>query len=173
MDNSIPKSEIPKAPSLPKIKKGWFKSVLFTLLITLTVLQFFQSDKDNNEVFSTQNIKTVVPVPDTVMHLLKAACYDCHSNNTSYPWYTNIQPIGWWLKKHITEGKQTLNFEAFAQYEKEKMLDKLKEIKKSQQQGWMPLSSYTTIHKNAILNKSQKTLIINWTDSATAAIVNK
>jgi hypothetical protein len=173
MDNSIPKSESPKNPSSPKAKKSWVKRLFLLLLIVFIVLQFFQSDKDNNEVFSAQNITTVVPVPDTVMHLLKTACYDCHSNNTNYPWYTNIQPVGWWLKNHITEGKQNLNFDVFAQYEKDKMLDKLKDIKKSQAQGWMPLSSYTWLHKNAILNEAQKKLIINWADSATAIISKK
>jgi hypothetical protein len=172
MDNSMPKSETPKNPT-PKAKKSWFKRLFLGLLVIFIALQFFQSDKDNNEVFSAQNITTVLPVPDTVMALLKIACYDCHSNNTNYPWYTNIQPVGWWLKHHIEEGKQNLNFDAFAQYEKEKMLDKLKDIKKSQVKGWMPLSSYTWIHKNAILNQAQKKLIIDWADSATAVVSSK
>lgn len=173
MDNSIPKSETPKNLQEPKTKRKWLKRIFICLLVITISLQFFQSDKDNNDVFSTQNIITVVPVPDTVMRLLKKACYDCHSNNTNYPWYTNIQPVGWWLKNHIEEGKQNLNFDFFAQYDKEKMLDKLNGIKKSQQQGWMPLSSYTWIHKNAILNEAQKKMIVNWTDSATTVIVLK
>lgn len=173
MDNSIPKSETPKNLSPPKPEKSWMKRLFLALLIIFIALQFFQSDKDNNDVFSAHNITTVVPVPDSVMDLLKSACYDCHSNNTNYPWYTNIQPVGWWLKGHIKEGKQHLNFDAFAQYEKKKMLDKLKDIKKSQVQGWMPISSYTWIHKNAILNEAQKKLIIDWTDSATAIISAK
>lgn len=173
MDNSIPKSEMPKKTVLPTTKKSWARRLFLVLVVFFIAMQFFQSDKDNIDVFSAQNITTIIPVPDTVMNLLKTACYDCHSNNTNYPWYTNIQPIGWWLKNHIEEGKQNLNFDAFAQYEKEKMLDKLKDIKKSQQQGWMPLSSYTWIHKNAILSEKQKKMIIDWTDSSSSIISNK
>lgn len=173
MDNSIPQAEKEKENLLPRKKRSWGKRILKALLILFIVIQFFQPDKNNNDVYSDKSISTVVPVPDTVMHLLKTGCYDCHSNNTNYPWYTNIQPVGWWMKNHITEGKQHLNFDEFEQYEKEKMLDKLKDIKKSQVQSWMPISSYTLMHKNAIFSDAEKQSIIRWADSSITFLSTK
>ena len=115
----------------------------------------------------------MVPVPDTVKNLLQAACYDCHSNNTNYPWYTNIQPVGWWLNNHVEDGKNHLNFNEFVNIPpkgnrstKERQLKKLEEIKETIEEGEMPLGSYTLIHKEARLNPEQKDEIVKWAEAA-------
>ena len=119
------------------------------------------------------DISSLVRVPDTVQQILKVSCYDCHSNNTVYPWYTNIQPVGWWLNHHVEEGKEHLNFNEFTNIPptekrttRERQLKKLEEIKETVEEGEMPLSSYTLIHTNAKLTKEQRQLLINWADSA-------
>lgn len=167
----------------PKKQKPWLKLIFYVLLFAFITIQFFQPDKNNNSMVMTNDISNFLHVPDTVHQLLKTACYDCHSNNTNYPWYTNIQPLGWWLKDHIDEGKRELNFQEFAALKprpngklktaaalQDKKLD---EVQESQEDKWMPLDSYTWIHRDAKLSDGQRKLIIDWVDSARAELKTK
>jgi hypothetical protein len=93
---------------------------------------------------------------------MKAACYDCHSNQSTYPWYTNIQPVGWFVKDHIEDGKKHLNFSEFGTYTAKKQAHKLEECGEMIEKGEMPLSSYTIIHKEAVLTEAQQTSLVNY-----------
>ena len=82
-----------------------FKKILIGLLIVFVVMQAFRPAKNASK--NTDNdISKSYSVPEDVKTILAKACYDCHSNNTRYPWYTEIQPVGWWLSDHIKEGKK-------------------------------------------------------------------
>lgn len=154
-------------------KRRWPKIIFLALFFGFITIQFFQPDKNNNSVTAANDISSIIDVPDTIQHLLKVSCYDCHSNYTNYPWYTDIQPVGWWMYNHIEDAKRDLNFNEFANIPamdgkttRERQLEKLDDIKKVLKKDEMPLSSYTFIHKEAIVSKEQKQLIMNWTDSA-------
>ena len=105
-----------------------------------------------------------------VMQILKTSCFDCHSNHTEYPWYSKIQPIGIWLANHINEGKRELNFSEFNNYKAKRKRHKLEEMVKEIKEREMPLSSYTIIHKNAILTNDQVQLLVDWAESAYQSI---
>lgn len=137
------------------------------ILVILIVIQFFHPKKNQSTEILATDITKVTTVPDDVMQILKTACYDCHSNNTTYPWYNNIQPVAWWLNRHVTEGKQHLNFSEFGSYEAKKANHKLDEIAEVIEKNEMPLSSYTLIHKDAKLTDTQKKLLIDWAKSIT------
>jgi hypothetical protein len=109
-------------------------------------------------------------VPTDVQNILKTSCYDCHSNNTAYPWYNNIQPVAWFLADHVKEGKGELNFSEFATYPIGRQYRKLAEINNEVKDGEMPLSSYTLIHGNAKLNDQQKLAVSNWVTSVRDSI---
>jgi hypothetical protein len=158
----------------------WIKRIGMFLLAAFIIIQFFQPGKNNQSIDMSYDISTVVTVPENVHSILKASCYDCHSNNTNYPWYANIQPVGWWLKDHIDEGKSHLNFQEFALVEprpnseyntKEKRQDhKLEEVSETVDSGEMPLESYTVIHGDAKLSADQKKVLLNWVTTARAEI---
>jgi hypothetical protein len=101
-------------------------------------------------------------MPQNVQQILKTSCYDCHSNNTVYPWYSNIQPVAWWLKDHIDEGKRELNFSEFATYRIGRQYRKLEEINGEVKENKMPLESYTLIHSDAKLSDEQKLTLATW-----------
>jgi hypothetical protein len=138
------------------------KKVLFLLLAVLVIIQFIHPAKNVAAGPAAGNIAAVYPVPDEVAQLLGASCNDCHSNNTAYPWYTKIQPVDWWLTHHINEGKEELNFDAFATYNLRRQYHKMEEVIKQVKEDGMPLDSYTWIHKDALLNPAQKQTIIHW-----------
>jgi hypothetical protein len=140
------------------------KKMLIILLAIFIIIQFFRPAKNiaADATAYANDISTVYIVPDSIHQLLKSSCYDCHSNNTEYPWYNNIQPVAWWLNKHVQNGKKALNFSEFATYPIRRKYKKLDGMIKEVQSGDMPLSSYTLIHRYAILTPDQKTALINW-----------
>jgi len=136
--------------------------ILLALGIIFVAIQFIRSERNINEQPSPTDIAKAFTVPDSVKVILKNACYDCHSNNTVYPWYSHVQPIGWFLTKHITQGKDELNFSEFGSYSTRKQLSKLEEIEDVINDDIMPLPSYKLMHKAAQLTNDEKALIINW-----------
>ncbi|HPW86515.1 MAG TPA: heme-binding domain-containing protein [Chitinophagales bacterium] len=142
------------------------KKVGLALLLLLVVIQFIQPTKNQSTEILASDITKVRQVPADVQEILTVACYDCHSNNTVYPWYSHIQPVAWWLNNHVVEGKQKLNFSTFGDYDTKKANHKLDETIEVLQKNEMPLKSYTLIHTNAKLTDAQKTLVINWVKSA-------
>jgi len=147
--------------------KKIFKTIFLLLLAAFIVIQFFRPAKNiasGPEAYA-KDISTVHAVPADVQQILKKACNDCHSNNTEYPRYNNIQPVAWWLANHIKEGKNELNFSEFASYSLRRQYGKLDKLNNEVKEGGMPLSSYTIIHRSAKLNDTEKLAIANWTTS--------
>jgi NAD-dependent oxidoreductase involved in siderophore biosynthesis len=100
--------------------------------------------------------------PDEVMTVLKRACFDCHSNHTTFPWYSSIAPVSWFTKHHVEEGREHMNFSTWAEYDDEKKLKFLDKIPKAIKSK-MPLPSYLLIHKEAKLSDADKALLTKWT----------
>lgn len=139
------------------------RRVLFALLIVFVLMQAFRAEKNNSDNTTKDIAKTYV-VPQNVQHILKKACNDCHSNNTRYPWYAEIQPVGWWLANHVKDGKRHLNFNEFDGYRISRQYKKLGECIEEVKDGSMPLASYTIIHKDAILTEGEKQELYKWCD---------
>ena len=138
------------------------KRILFFLLALLVIIQFIRPGKNLSTTGSANDISTKFAVPENIHLILEKSCYDCHSDNTYYPWYSNIQPIGWWLQYHVNEGKRELNFNEFAQYPSKKQDHKLKELIETVKEGEMPLDSYTWLHKKAKLSEQEKQILVDW-----------
>ena len=135
------------------------------ILIIFIAIQFFDVNPNKTAETSENAIEKKYSVPQNVRQILKTSCYDCHSNNTVYPWYSKVQPVKWWLANHINDGKRHLNFDEFGTYPKDKKLKKLDEVAETVNANEMPLSSYTVIHTNAKLSAEQKSIIQVWVKS--------
>ncbi|HVE60480.1 MAG TPA: heme-binding domain-containing protein [Chitinophagaceae bacterium] len=144
------------------------KKIFLVGLTIFVTIQFIRPAKnikvDKNDNLNN-DISSVYPVPENVKNILKASCYDCHSNNTYYPWYSNIQPVGWWMQFHVNEGKLELNFDEFASYDRKKQIKKLEEIIEEIKIDKMPLASYIKMHKEAKLTSQEKNIVTEWVSS--------
>lgn len=138
------------------------KKIFIALLVILVLLQLVPKPSANNGDMDTADISKVHNVPADVQQILKTSCYDCHSNSTVYPWYSKVQPVAWWLGRHIDEGKRGVNFSEYASYKLYRQFHKLEEIVEQVEEGEMPLGSYTIIHKDAKLSDAQRTSLLNW-----------
>lgn len=150
--------------------KKIFKGLFYLLLLAFVIIQFFRPAKNKSEGTSKNDISTLYAVPQDVQDILKTSCNDCHSNNTVYPWYAEIQPVAWWLNSHIEDGKKDLNFSEFATYRIRRQYKKLEEINELVKENEMPLDSYLWIHKDAKLSDQQKLTIANWAEAVRDSI---
>ena len=142
------------------------KKIFWVLLIVLLLIQFYpKPTKNSSEIISTNDITAIHNVPADVQQVLKTSCYDCHSNNTAYPWYSRMQPVAMWLGNHINEGKRELNFSEFGSYTIGKQYRKLDALNEEVKEGEMPLTSYTLIHWDAKLDDAKKLLVANWANA--------
>lgn len=145
--------------------KMWLKILVVTAL-ALVVLQFIRPQKNVAATVSSNRISASADVEQ----ILKQSCDDCHSNNTTYPWYSNIQPVGWWLAHHVDEGKRELNFDEFATYSPRKKYHKLEETEEVVAEKEMPLPSYLWTHKQATLTSEQQQALIKWSKDLRAEL---
>lgn len=155
------------------INSNMKKKIAWFLLIALIVIQFIKPQKNQSTQKSSNDISTLAAVPANVQTVLDKACNDCHSNNTRYPWYSNIQPVAWWLANHVKEGKGELNFSEFTSYSPKKQARKLEETIEMVKEGEMPLNSYTWTHKDAVLTNEEKLALSSWADELRKSIMTK
>jgi hypothetical protein len=141
------------------------KKILLILLVILIIIQFIKPEKNIHPGAQPADIASLYTVPADVDTILVKACKDCHTNNTRYPWYNNMQPVAWFLDHHVQEGKRSFNLNEFASYPAARQYDKVKEIKKQIDEDEMPLSSYTLIHTDAKLTDAEKDKIISWSEN--------
>jgi hypothetical protein len=138
------------------------KIIALVLVVCFVGIQFMPTELNQSNIVPKTDFLLVNNTPKNISTLLQTSCYDCHSNNTSYPWYNKIQPIAWFLENHIAYGKEELNFNNWDTYSTRRKNSKLKSIINQIKNNEMPLSSYTLIHKNAKLSTSEKTLVIDY-----------
>jgi hypothetical protein len=155
------------------MKNKIVRYVLISLLAVLVVIQFIRPTRNDGEIYSPNHIASLISVSDTIESILQKSCYDCHSNQTHYPWYTQIQPIGFWLNHHVDDGKHELNFSEFASYKKKKQLHKLDECIEMVEQHEMPLASYTLIHQHAKLSAEEQVLLLTWAKNSKQLLSEK
>ncbi len=141
--------------------KLW-KRILLGLTVIFIAIQFAQPDKNIAARPSANDITDHYATPPVVKQMLEVACYDCHSNTTRYPWYADIQPVGWWLASHVNDGKQHLNFSEFAVYSPKRAAKKLDQIIDEVTDREMPLPSYKLGHPDARLTNAQGKLLTDW-----------
>ena len=141
------------------------KKILLFLLAALVVIQFIHPKPNKTKADQANYIGKTFSIPEDVKSILTKACNDCHTNNTRYPWYSNIQPVDWWMNNHIKKGKKGMNLDEYTnrrlRYQYRKMEDLIEQVK----EGDMPLNSYLWIHKNAKLTKDERDKLINWANS--------
>lgn len=138
------------------------KNIVTLFFIILIGIQFIPTTYNtSNEVLETDFMNTF-NAPQNIKNLIKISCYDCHSNNTQYPWYSKIQPGGWFMDGHIMDAKKELNFSEFGDYSDRRKKSKLKSMISQIKDGEMPLWSYTLIHREAKLSEEDKLKLTDW-----------
>lgn len=139
------------------------KRIIFIAVAAfLIIAQFFQIDKTNPPLNPGLDFLAAEMPNGEVGALFRTACYDCHSNETVYPWYTSVAPLSWWIKNHIDEGRHDLNYSVWGDYSEEKKAHKIEESIEMIENKEMPLLSYWTVHWDAKLTEEERKAMADW-----------
>lgn len=139
------------------MKRIPWKKIFIGLLAILIILQFFPIDKSQPAVDNSKDFITITQPPAEIATLLKEACYDCHSYEVKFPWYTNVAPISYWIKGHIDNGVKKLNYSIWADYNSKKAHHKLDESVEMMENQWMPIYTYKWMHSEGRLTDEEYT----------------
>jgi len=137
---------------------------LLAVALALVAAQFVPVDRSNPPV------QGEVEAPPEVRAILKRACYDCHSNETTWPWYGRVAPVSWLLQRDVREGRKEVNFSVFGQYPDKRRLRKWVEIPEQVEKGEMPPWFYTAIHREARLSDADRAALVRWAREGVRAV---
>jgi len=151
----------------------WFKRIGLGLVAVLLVLQFFRPDRNEAPVDPQQDLLSVASPADQVASLIRNACYDCHSNQTNYPWYSNVSPVSWYLNQHISKGKEEVNFSVYGSLGKAEKIRFLDEFYEVIEGGDMPLRSYALIHREARFSKEETDALCSWSEQEALRVMGE
>jgi hypothetical protein len=143
--------------------KKWIKRSFLAIIAILVVIQAARPARTNPASDPNQHIQAVLPVHPEVAATLSRSCNDCHSNNTVWPWYSNVAPVSWLLVSDVNEGRNELNFSAWGAYDREKQHKLLGKICEEVKDGEMPGTPYTLMHPNARLSNADQGKLCAWT----------
>lgn len=149
------------APLLPFM----VKKIFLGLLTAAVIFQFIRPEKNLSTGPSPMDFLVLHPAPAEVKNLLTVGCYDCHSDHTRYPWYAEIQPLGWWFAQHVRDGQRDLNLSAFGELTKKRTATKLEEMVDVIGRRAMPLPSYTLAHRDARFTDAQIKQLTTWLEA--------
>jgi hypothetical protein len=142
-------------------------AAIAVLAATMMLIQFLPSGQTNPPVTGD------LVAPAAIATTLRRACYDCHSNETRWPWYSRIAPVSWLTARDIAHGRRELNFSEWSSYYAQTRLRKLRWIARSIEDGRMPPRSYLMMHPSARLDAADRAALTNWIESALPQSTNQ
>ncbi len=147
--------------------KKFLKIVVIVLAVAFVAAQFVRTDRTNPPIDETK----VLQAPADVQAILDRSCADCHSSKTTWPWYTNVQPVAWWIADHVKEARKELSLSEFGTYSPKKAAHKMEEVCEMVEKGEMPLKSYLPLHPSAKLSDADRTRLCEWSKAERALIL--
>ncbi len=139
------------------------KIFIIVIVVILIGIQLIPSALPKNNPDLSKDISKTQDVTDDVKIILHKACYDCHSNQTVYPWYSKVAPSSWLVAKDTREGREELNFSDWSDLSKRKKVKYFKEIAELVEEREMPMKIYTVIHRDAALSDEEIKTLTDWT----------
>ena len=138
------------------------KKILIALILLFIIAQFFSPKKNQSGLYAINKFLVETKAPMEVQKILTQACFDCHSDQTTYPWYNSITPVNYWLNSHVNGGKSHLDVSKWSTYSVKRKAHKLEELIEEVEEGEMPLASYKWTHASADLTNDQIEALIHW-----------
>jgi hypothetical protein len=140
--------------------KRILRFILIGLGVLFVALQFIPVERTNPPVTG------LVDAPEGVLTMLRRSCWDCHSNETDWPWYAYVAPMSLRVSQHVWMGREHVNFTEWDGYDAEERDESYEEIAKEIDRGGMPLKDYLLVHRNAKLTTSDRERLVSWAESA-------
>jgi reactive intermediate/imine deaminase len=149
------------------------RRIAMGIVVVVAAAQFIRPDRTNPPTVPDQAWDEAGQVPADVVATLKRGCYDCHSNTTIWPWYTNVTPVSWMIAGHVTAARVKLNFSTWTTLPPARRVKTLDQIQREVTSGDMPLASYLLIHRNAKLSADDVQVVSTWATRERARLVQE
>jgi len=140
------------------------------ILLALLVAQFFRPDRNDPGSDPTLVIGQQMNVPPSVRSILERSCFDCHSNQTRWPWYSSFAPVSWLVANDVKEGRGHLNFSEWGTYTRKRQIAKLDMMVSEVDKNQMPLKTYLLLHRDATLSEADKDVLCTWAEQASDSL---
>lgn len=141
------------------------KKVIYLIVALLILIQFIPANLPDVSSDNPDDIlKNNSDIPQIVQTILKNSCYDCHSNETHYPWYSFVVPVSFLVGSDIKNGRNEFNFSNWEDYKKTEKAEILDRISEAVSEAKMPMKIYTLLHRDAVLSDDEKKILITWSD---------
>ncbi|HEV2863443.1 MAG TPA: heme-binding domain-containing protein [Pyrinomonadaceae bacterium] len=150
--------------------KKALKLTAIVLALLFVGLQFVRPARTNPAAVAGQSLEEVSPPPAEVARVLDRSCMDCHSNRTRWPWYSNVSPVSWFVADHVEEGRREMNFSRWGGYTERQREGRLRAVCGTVREGFMPLNSYTLVHRGAALTPDDAKALCDWAASEEARL---
>lgn len=138
------------------------RNIIILIIVLLSVAQFFKIDKTTPSVTSSLDFLAKENPPVNIARMIKNQCYDCHSNETKYPWYTDYAPISWWIKSNINGAREYFNFSEWGKLEQKEKIAKIQECYEAIEEGEMPVALYIMMHEESQFSDAASDSLMNW-----------
>ena len=150
--------------------KKKLKWIFAALVAVFALLQLANPPRTNPPVAPGHDLMATNAPPPEIAALLHTACYNCHSHETKWPWYSRVAPVSWLVANDVTRGRERLNFSDWPRALPERAAKRLERI--SEEVGYkdMPPSKYTALHPEARLTADQRRQLSDWADQEAARL---
>lgn len=142
--------------------KKVIKIILIIFISIIVIIQFFRPERFHTDEVTADDITKKINVPDNVQEILKHSCFDCHSNHTDWPWYTNFAPVSWVIADDVKKGRAKMNFSEWGKLSPTKQGLRLENICEQISEGEMPLPKYLILHPDKVLSDADKDILCKW-----------
>ena len=146
----------------------WLRRLTYAALAIAVLIQFIRPAQTNPSVNPHNEISAVVPMNPNVTSILNRSCNDCHSNNTSWPWYSKVAPVSWLVTRDVNEGRRELNLSEWGTYAPQRRSKLLAKMCTEAREGEMPMLAYSVMHPKARLTTSDIQALCSWAGGGNA-----
>jgi hypothetical protein len=153
--------------------KKLIKIFVIVIILAFIGIQFIRPNRTNPISDKSRDVSYYINIPENVKQTLERSCYDCHSNLTRWPWYTNISPASWLVAKDVEDARSQMNFSEWGTYNIIDQISYLDHINKQVKKGSMPLGKYLLLHSDAKLTDADRDLVCKWAKTASDSLLSK
>lgn len=146
------------------------KWIVIGLIVVFLGIQFIRPARTNPAVDESQTIFARTQMTPQAKEIFDRSCRDCHSNQTEWPWYTNVAPISWFIVDHVNTGRKNMNLSEWGKLDSGRQDRKLRQICDEVSDGAMPLSTYTPLHPGSKLSPADVKTLCDWTAAERARL---
>jgi hypothetical protein len=146
--------------------RRWLKRIGIGVAVLVVICQLFPIRRDNPAFNRSHTIEATESLPPAVKAVLGRSCLNCHSSQTSWPWYSYVAPVSWMISGDVHDARKAMNLSDWGNYPAKKREEKLEEICEQVTNGDMPDRKYALFHRSSRITPQERDAVCQWTEDS-------